>query len=242
MKTTYFIHSHHGIERKTLRRVCHEIDLTAELHDHFYIKEHNKSLLLVKRLVDVFLSSVLILLSLFIMIFAALLIKLITGGPVLFLQDRVGYKGQIFKMLKFSTMTEGAHRLDEEIARNRNGNICSRKQDDPRITKIGRFLRKYSIDELPQLFHVLAGKMSLVGPRPYAVYEFENLTEWQKKVKTSMKPGLTGILQINGRTSVTDYDERIKMDLEYINNWSLWMDIKLIVKTIPIVMSGVGAS
>lgn len=247
MKTTYFIHSHHGIERKILRRVCHEIDLMAQLCNVYQpeslcIKEHKQSLLFVKRVVDIFLSSVLILLTLPIMICASLLIKLISGGLVFFLQDRVGYKGQIFKMAKFTTMQEGSHKLDEEMAKSRNGNVCSRKHNDPRITKLGKFLRKYSIDELPQLFHVLSGKMSLVGPRPYAVYEFENLTDWQKKVKTSMKPGLTGVLQINGRTSVTDYNERIKMDLEYINNWSLWMDMNLIIKTIPIVIRGVGAS
>jgi lipopolysaccharide/colanic/teichoic acid biosynthesis glycosyltransferase len=171
----------------------------------------------------------------------ALLIKLDSLGPVLFRQERVGLNKRRFSLFKFRTMVEGAERQQPllEGLNQANGPVFKIK-DDPRITRLGQFLRHYSIDELPQLFNVLKGDMSLVGPRPLPVRDIERIdTRWHKR-RLSMKPGVTCLWQVNGRSDV-NFDRWVRMDLEYIDNWSLGLDLKILLKTLPAVLKGAGA-
>lgn len=182
----------------------------------------------------------------------SLLIKLHDGGTVFFAQDRVGLNGRIFKFYKFRSMHVNAQQILETMKReNREQydaiNIMeepffkAKDGDDPRITPIGRFIRKYSIDELPQFWNVLKGDMSLVGPRPPLPQEVAELAPWQRR-KLSVKGGLTCIWQATGRNDITEVDEWMKLDLEYIDNWSLWLDVKLLFKTIKVLVRPRGAS
>ncbi len=182
----------------------------------------------------------------------ALLIKIHDRGPVFFTQDRVGLNGRIFKFYKFRSMHVKAPEILETMKReNREQydaiNIMeepffkAKDGDDPRITPIGRFIRKYSIDELPQFWNVLKGDMSLVGPRPPLPKEVAELAPWQRR-KLSVKGGLTCIWQATGRNDITEVDEWMKLDLEYIDNWSLWLDVKLLFKTLKVLVKPRGAS
>ena len=182
----------------------------------------------------------------------ALLIKLGDGGPVFFTQQRVGLNGRLFPFYKFRSMHIRAQEILETMKREepekyRAINIMeepffkARDGDDPRITPIGRFIRKTSIDELPQFWNVLRGDMSLVGPRPPLPKEVADLQAWHKR-KLSVKGGLTCIWQASGRNDVTDVDEWMRMDLEYIDNWSLWLDVKLLFKTLKAMVTTKGAS
>ena len=178
---------------------------------------------IIKRIIDFILSLIgLILLSpLFLVI--AILIKIDSEGPVFFLQERLGKDGKVFNIYKFRTMVDGAINM---------GSGLFTKETDPRITKVGTFLRKTSIDELPQLINVLKGEMSLVGPRPpvpYHPYKYEDYSDKQK-LRFTVLPGITGYAQVNGRNNIT-WDERIELDLEYVNRLSMWLDIKIILKT-----------
>ncbi|MCH9030748.1 MAG: sugar transferase [candidate division Zixibacteria bacterium] len=180
-----------------------------------------------------------IILTLPIMLFAGALIKITSPGPVIFRQKRCGKNGAPFMALKFRTMEVNAERIKGELRkRNEMSGPMFKIKDDPRITKVGKYLRKYSVDELPQLFNVLKGDMSLVGPRPALPSEVEKFDTWQRR-KLAMKPGVTCIWQVSGRNSI-DFDEWMKMDLEYIDNWSLWLDAKLLARTIPTVLKGTG--
>jgi exopolysaccharide biosynthesis polyprenyl glycosylphosphotransferase len=197
--------------------------------------------LLVKRLLDIFASGILLgaLAPMFALV--ALLIKLDSPGPVLFRQERVGLNKRRFSLFKFRTMVEGAeHQQPLLEGRNQAHGPVFKIKDDPRITRLGQFLRHYSIDELPQLLNVLKGNMSLVGPRPLPVRDVERIdTRWHKR-RLSMKPGVTCLWQVNGRSDV-NFDRWVRMDLEYIDNWSLGLDLKILLKTIPAVVKGSGA-
>jgi exopolysaccharide biosynthesis polyprenyl glycosylphosphotransferase len=182
----------------------------------------------------------------------ALLIKLHDGGPVFFTQERVGLNGRIFPFYKFRSMHVNAQQILETMKRDNRAqydaiNIMedpffkAKDGDDPRITPIGRFIRKYSIDELPQFWNVLKGDMSLVGPRPPLPKEVAELAPWQRR-KLSVKGGLTCIWQATGRNDITEVDEWMKLDLEYIDNWSLWLDVKLLFKTLKVLVKPRGAS
>jgi len=170
-------------------------------------------------------------------------IVLITSpGPVFFRQRRAGLHGKPFDMWKFRTMCADAESRQAELAtRNLMKGPVFKVEDDPRITKFGKWLRKTSIDELPQLYNVLRGEMSLVGPRPLPLYEVEKFERAAHRRRLSMKPGLTCIWQIRGRNKVTDFHEWVKMDLEYIDNWSVLLDISILLQTIPVVLFGKGA-
>jgi len=195
-----------------------------------------------KRVLD-FVGSLLLLIlfsPLFIVI--ALLIKLTSKGPLFFVQKRSGLYGREFNLIKFRTMVSDAESKKALLAHlnEMNGPVFKIK-NDPRVTKIGRLLRKFSLDELPQLFNVFVGDMSLVGPRPLPVDETKRFPErWQRR-RMSMKPGLTCLWQIKGRNEI-DFDEWMRLDLEYIDNWSLLLDIKILLLTIPAVLYGKGAS
>ena len=168
------------------------------------------------------------------------LIKLTSKGPVLFKQKRCGLNGRKFTMLKFRTMVENADEMKYLLAeKNEMDGPVFKMTEDPRLTKVGKFLRKFSLDELPQLFNVLRGDMSLVGPRTPLAKEVSQYDHWQRR-KLSMKPGLTCLWQVNGRNNI-NFEKWMKMDLEYIDNWSLWLDTKILFKTIPAVIIGTGA-
>ena len=196
---------------------------------------------LVKRLIDVTLSIfVLILLSPLLAV-VAVLIKLSSRGPVLFVQKRVGMNQRQFKLYKFRSMIAGAEQLQSAIAHlNEQDGPAFKIEKDPRTTRLGRFLRKTSIDELPQLLNVLIGEMSLVGPRPPLPEEVKNYA-WRFRKRLSVKPGMSCIWQISGRNHVS-FDRWMEMDHEYIANWSLWLDLKILLLTIPVVLFSRGAS
>ena len=197
--------------------------------------------LMAKRLIDVWGSIALLLLLTPLLFVVALLIKLDSPGPVLFKQERVGLNKRRFLLIKFRTMADGAEKGQAtlETLNEADGPVFKIK-NDPRVTNIGRFLRRYSLDELPQLFNVLKGEMSLVGPRPLPVRDIERIDlQWHKR-RLSMKPGLTCFWQVSGRSDVS-FDHWVRMDLQYIDNWSLPLDLKILLKTIPAVLRGSGA-
>lgn len=176
------------------------------------------------------------------LLLVAAIIKMTSPGPALFRQRRGGLHGQPFEMWKFRTMRVDAEQQKAQLqAFNEMKGPVFKMQDDPRVTPIGRFLRKTSIDEFPQLVNVLRGEMSLVGPRPLPVYEVEKFEEPVHRRRLSMKPGLTCLWQIRGRSSVVNFSDWVRMDLEYIDNWSLFLDAYIILKTIPSVLLGIGA-
>lgn len=197
--------------------------------------------LLAKRTVDLGVSALVLTLSLPLILLIALAIKLSSKGPVFFRQIRCGLNGRRFTLLKFRTMVANAEqRRGELLHLNEMDGPVFKLKRDPRVTPVGRFLRKFSLDELPQLWNVLKGDMSLVGPRPPIPEEVASYKRWQRR-RLSMKPGLTCLWQISGRNQV-DFDRWMELDLEYIDSWSPLLDLKILLKTIPAVLSGRGAS
>lgn len=197
--------------------------------------------LLAKRWMDAILSGFALIVLSPLLLGVAALIKLEDGGPVLFSQERCGLYGRRFQMYKFRSMVPDAEKkLAELKAANEMGGPVFKIKKDPRITRIGAFIRKYSIDELPQLLNILKGEMSIVGPRPPIPSEVAQYARWQMR-RLSMKPGLTCIWQVTGRNEITDFDTWMRLDLQYIDNWSLFLDVKLIAKTVPVVLMGTGA-
>lgn len=177
-----------------------------------------------------------------IFLFAAILIKTSSPGPIFFRQQRSGLNGKPFTILKFRSMTTNAEQKQAELAAmNEMTGPVFKISEDPRITPVGGFLRKHSIDELPQLINVLRGEMSLVGPRPLPVYEVQNFGDFAHRRRLSVKPGLTCLWQISGRNEITDFKDWVRLDLEYIDNWSIWLDLKILFRTVPVVLLGTGA-
>jgi exopolysaccharide biosynthesis polyprenyl glycosylphosphotransferase len=199
-------------------------------------------LLLVKQFMDFFGGLVLLILAAIPMTIAAVAIKLTSPGPVLFRQQRAGLNGKPFVMYKFRSMVTDAEQLQQELAAlNEMSGPVFKVTNDPRVTPIGRFLRKHSIDELPQLFNVLWFEMSLVGPRPLPLDEVKRFDDRAHRRRLSVKPGLTCTWQVSGRNNVASFKEWVRMDLDYIDNWSLWRDCKILWRTIWVVLSGKGA-
>jgi exopolysaccharide biosynthesis polyprenyl glycosylphosphotransferase len=196
-----------------------------------------------KQLMDVLGAALmLVVVGPFIMLPAALLIKRNSPGPIFFRQQRSGLNGRPFTMLKFRSMVTDAEQHQHELAAmNEMEGPVFKITADPRITPIGRWLRRFSIDELPQLWNVLRGEMSLVGPRPLPVDEVRRFNDLAHRRRLSVKPGLTCLWQISGRNEVKDFKDWVRLDLEYIDNWSLWLDFKILFQTIPVVLSGTGA-
>jgi exopolysaccharide biosynthesis polyprenyl glycosylphosphotransferase len=198
--------------------------------------------LMLKHLFDRSLALVVLILFSWLFLIVALAVRLSSKGPVIFRQARGGKNGRPFMMLKFRTMVTDAEMQQDELQRmNQMEGPVFKIDKDPRITPIGRFLRKTSLDELPQFWNVLRGEMSLVGPRPLPMYEVEKFETTAQRRRLAMKPGLTCLWQISGRNKITSFREWVKLDLEYIDNWSLWLDAKIIVKTVPVVLFGSGA-
>jgi exopolysaccharide biosynthesis polyprenyl glycosylphosphotransferase len=196
---------------------------------------------LIKRMIDIVGSIIGLAFTTILTPFVAIAIKLETRGPVFFTQVRIGKNGRRFKMYKFRSMyTDAEERKGELIKDNEVTGLMFKMGNDPRITKVGRFLRKTSIDEMPQFFNVLKGDMSLVGTRPPTVDEFEQYNVYYRR-RLSITPGLTGMWQVSGRSDITDFDEVVKLDLEYIDNWSLKEDLKIMIRTIGVVLFGRGS-
>jgi exopolysaccharide biosynthesis polyprenyl glycosylphosphotransferase len=201
----------------------------------------NETQLAFKRLLDVAISVMLLTLALPVILIAAVAIKLTSEGSVFFKQERMGLNGRIFTLYKFRTMIEDAHERRGEVSHlNEMTGPVFKSKADPRVTGVGRVLRKFSFDELPQLWNVLKGDMSLVGPRPPIPEEVASYHRWHRR-RLSMKPGLTCLWQISGRNNI-DFDRWMQLDLQYIDNWSPALDLKILVRTIPAVLLGRGAS
>ena len=192
---------------------------------------------LLKRGVDLAVGSALLLFCMPMMAVIALAVKLSSPGPVFYRHTRIGYKMKPFEFLKFRSMRVGADREKTELMdRNERQGPVFKMQHDPRTTPVGRFIRKFSLDELPQILHVLTGQMSLIGPRPPLPDEVAQYEEWQKR-RLDAPPGITGLWQVSGRHRLS-FDEMIKLDLYYIENWSMAMDLKIAVRTIIVVVTG----
>lgn len=207
----------------------------------------------VKRLIDIVGAIVLIVLASPIMLVTALAVKLSSPGPIIFRQSRMGLGGLPFNFYKFRSMridsNDRAHReyvekliagQNEAINQGNGEKPVYKMRSDPRITPVGRIIRKTSIDELPQLWNVLKGEMSLVGPRPPVPYEVAKYQSWHMRRLQEMRPGITGLWQVEGRSRTT-FDDMVRLDLRYVRNWSLWLDIRILFKTIFVVLTGDGA-
>ncbi|MBI4367681.1 MAG: sugar transferase [Deltaproteobacteria bacterium] len=193
-----------------------------------------------KRVMDVGCSAILLCLTLPLFVCIALAVKLSSTGPVLYWDRRVGRYGERFRMPKFRTMYVNADRLKQHLLdQNEMIGPAFKMRNDPRITPIGRFLRRHSLDELPQLWTILSGEMSLVGPRPPLESEYLQYEPWHKQ-RLSVRPGATCLWQVMGRNAIREFDEWVEMDLKYIRNWSLWLDCKILLRTVGAVLKGTG--
>jgi exopolysaccharide biosynthesis polyprenyl glycosylphosphotransferase len=195
---------------------------------------------LIKRAVDTAVAAIMLVLTAPLMLLAAIAIKLESPGPAVFAQVRVGQGGRLFTVYKFRSMRLGAEeKLPELAAQSEAGKILFKMRQDPRHTSVGRFLRRSSIDELPQLYNILRGEMSIVGPRPALPSEVAQYEDWHRK-RLEVPPGMTGLWQVMGRSEIP-FDEMVMLDIYYIENWSLGLDFRIMLRTIPTVLSGRGA-
>jgi len=193
-----------------------------------------------KRALDVLVSALLLLLLSPLLLILGLLVKLTSRGPVIYRWKVVGRNGRPFVGYKFRSMVANADELKAKLEdRNEMTGPVFKLVNDPRITRVGSWMRRYSLDELPQLYSVLKGDMSLVGPRPPLVTEYARFNEYQKQ-KLGVKPGITCLWQISGRNELSDFDDWVGLDLSYIRRWSLWLDFKILLKTLTVVFSGSG--
>ena len=191
-----------------------------------------------KRVIDVVGAAALLIICAPLMLLIALLVKLTSPGPVLFVRERLGLNKQRFPMFKFRTMIVDAEEWQKGLEAFNEAEVpVFKMKDDPRVTPVGRWLRKTSLDELPQFFNVLRGELSLVGPRPLPVREFDRFNEYWFSRRFSVKPGITCIWQVSER-SETSFDQWIRQDLEYVDKWSLTLDLKILLKTIPVALRG----
>ncbi len=243
--------------------ICMEMGVTVRMIMDFYKEGNAKSYMssvgtypiityhtislnntekVIKRVIDIIGSSIGIILFSPIMLVTAVLIKLTSEGPVIFKQKRVGMNGRIFHIFKFRTMyIDAEQRKAELMAQNEvEGGFMFKMKDDPRVTKVGKFLRKTSIDELPQFFNVFLGTMSLVGTRPPTEDEVKMYarSHWRR---ISIKPGITGMWQVSGRSKITSFEEIVELDTKYIDEWSVFMDFKVILKTVEVILRRDGA-
>ena len=236
-----------GIDARVL------VDLYRPAHAHPFVEElftlpfygvspalTRQGALAVKRAVDVAGAALVLALVWPLLAVVALLIRVSSRGPIIFRQERSGFHGRAFWMYKFRTMvTDAEQRRSEVLHLNEMDGPVFKARDDPRRTRLGRLLRRFSLDELPQLANVVRGEMSLVGPRPLPLYEASRIKGAQRR-RVAMRPGLTGLWQTSGRSTV-DFDEWMRMDLEYVDRWSLALDVRILLATIPVVLRGTGA-
>jgi lipopolysaccharide/colanic/teichoic acid biosynthesis glycosyltransferase len=197
-------------------------------------------LMAIKGLMDLAISLAAVVILAPLLATVALLIRVSMGRPVFFVQDRIGLNGRLIRVMKFRTMVPGAElRRDELLEANEMDGPVFKIADDPRVTRLGRTLRRTSVDELPQLFNVLLGQMSLVGPRPLPVKEQREIRGLYRR-RLSMKPGITGLWQVSGRNELA-FEEWMKLDRKYVEEWSLLLDLKILFRTVVVVLSGRGA-
>ncbi|BAZ08387.1 sugar transferase [Calothrix sp. NIES-4071] len=196
----------------------------------------------VKRCFDICCATVLLVLLSPVYLVITILIKLDSPGPVFFKQNRVGLHGKTFKIWKFRTMVANAEKLQAALeAKNEiKDGVLFKMKNDPRITPLGKFLRRYSLDELPQIFNVLLGQMSLVGPRPLPLRDVEKF-KTKHFIRQEVLPGITGLWQVSGRSDIENFEEGVKLDISYIENWSLWLDLKILLSTVKVVFQKTGA-
>ena len=230
---------HNCVERFGFEIPCNSVGKFAGMPVMTYVMtEMDYRRMMIKRLMDIVGGSIGALITLLFTPFVALAIKLESKGPVFFSQVRIGKNGRRFKMYKFRSMyIDAEERKKELMAQNEVKGLMFKMDNDPRITKVGQFIRKTSIDELPQFFNVLKGDMSLVGTRPPTVDEFEQYNIYYRR-RLSITPGLTGMWQVSGRSTITDFEEIVQMDVDYIDHWSIWRDIGILFKTVWLVVCG----
>lgn len=196
----------------------------------------------VKRCFDLCCSTILLLIFSPLYLLIALLIKLDSPGPIFFKQERIGLHCKKFKIWKFRTMIAHAEKMQKSLeAKNEiKDGILFKLKEDPRITRVGKFLRRYSLDELPQVFNVLLGEMSLVGPRPLPIRDVERF-QTAHFIRQEVLPGITGLWQVSGRSNIDNFEDAVKLDIFYIENWALWLDLKILLKTVKVVLGKTGA-
>ena len=205
-------------------------DINLGFNSDIKTSRNNKKYIFLKRLIDICVSLIGIILLIPLFLIVGILIKIESKGPIIFSQKRVGLNGKEFKMYKFRSMVVNAEELKEKLVnQNEMSGPMFKIKEDPRITKIGKFIRKTSIDELPQLFNVLIGNMSLVGPRPSLPNEVKQFEDWMNK-RLEVKPGITCFWQVMGRNNI-GFEDWMRLDVKYVNERNLWLDIKLIFKT-----------
>lgn len=233
---------HNCVEQFGFEIPCSSVGKFAGMPVMTYVMtEMDYRRMLIKRLMDIVGGSVGALITLLLTPFVALAIKLESKGPVFFSQVRIGKNGRRFKMYKFRSMyIDAEERKKELMSQNEVKGLMFKMDNDPRITKVGQFIRKTSIDELPQFFNVLKGDMSLVGTRPPTVDEFEQYNIYYRR-RLSITPGLTGMWQVSGRSDIKDFDDVVKLDLKYIDEWSLKQDVKILLQTVGVVLLGRGS-
>lgn len=229
----------HGI--KLWADTCHQAGkpIFLRIPSNSYLPScKQRSYWTVKRVLDWLCAALLLTAIAPVMILIALLVKVFSPGPVFFRQWRVGARGRLFRVYKFRTMAVDAELQHDMVMNNQKG--LHKQENDPRVTSIGKWLRKYSLDELPQLFNVIRGEMSLVGPRPWALYDALRLGKEGTK-RLNALPGITGAWQVEGRSMLLDLGSVTRCDLDYLSNWSLVKDLRILLLTVPKVISGFGA-
>jgi exopolysaccharide biosynthesis polyprenyl glycosylphosphotransferase len=216
-------------------------DAIPDGYVHYTSVQHKPLQVGIKRFIDIAASSLALVVLSPLLAATAAAVKLTSRGPILFKQQRVGLHGRTFDMLKFRSMVQNAEELKAKLAaQNEQAGPVFKMRSDPRVTAVGRFIRKYSIDELPQLINVLRGDMSIVGPRPPIAVEVARYEAWQRR-RLSVRPGLTCVWQVSGRNEIS-FEDWMLLDMRYIDHWSLAQDFQLILKTLPVVFTGRGAS
>ncbi|HEX6160660.1 MAG TPA: sugar transferase [Thermoanaerobaculia bacterium] len=249
MKQIFLMCEELGIRTRVAMNIFHNRVARMEVEElegvpflTFTTTPSNETQLALKRMLDIAISALVLVLTLPVISIAALLIRITSPGSIVFKQKRIGLNGRMFTLYKFRTMIEDAHARRDEVAHlNEMNGPVFKARVDPRVTPIGRWLRRFSLDELPQLWNVLKGDMSLVGPRPPIPEEVASYHRWHRR-RLSMKPGLTCLWQFSGRNDIQDFDRWMQLDLQYIDNWSPSLDLKILLRTIPAVLSGRGAS
>ncbi|MDI6785582.1 MAG: sugar transferase [bacterium] len=231
-----FIFGEYGEVTKRFKDVLHNFEEREKIEPVFNIWKQG-----IKRTIDIVVSLLMIILLLPFYILLVIIIKLDSRGPIFFKQRRAGYRGKVFYCYKFRSMCVDAEAKKDKLRESSevDGPVFKIKKD-PRTTKLGRFIRKTSVDELPQLINVLKGEMSLVGPRPLPIEEVAKFERWHLK-RLKAIPGITCIWQVSGRNTIS-FDDWMRMDIDYIDSWSISLDFKLLLQTIPAVMFGTGAS
>jgi lipopolysaccharide/colanic/teichoic acid biosynthesis glycosyltransferase len=226
------------VDISALASLSREVQITPDVI--FSPRWKRRSHLAIKRLIDLTVSTTLLTLLSPVFVVLSIAVKMSSPGTIFYRWRVVGQSGRAFVGYKFRSMVSNADELKDKLTDlNEMTGPMFKITHDPRVTKVGHWMRRYSLDELPQFYSVLTGEMSLVGPRPPLVTEYAQFNDFQKQ-KLSVKPGITCLWQVNGRNSVSDFDDWVKLDLEYIREWSLWLDLKILLRTIVTVFSGSG--